>query len=60
MMCSNEMSLKWKIIIGIQRRFNRGHTTHAEMYYHYIVVPRELKGSMIGVHVDSVIPAVCM
>ena len=53
----NQMSLKWKIITNLQRRFNRCHTTHAEMYWYYIVVPRLMKGYGEGVFVNMVNPA---
>lgn len=55
-MCNDEMSLKWKIITSLEKRFNRNHTKHAELYYRYIVVPKMMKGTMTGIHVREVYP----
>ena len=52
----SQMSLKWKIITNLEKRFNRRHTWRAEQYYQFIIVPKLLKGSMKGIHVKSVYP----
>jgi len=36
-MCNNQMSLKWKIIKNLQRRFNRNHNQEIADYEKYIL-----------------------